>query len=335
MRLLPLQHLLALCLILLLRCALALKVVQVIRETSILLHYKYGSSATANPARGGYENQVGDLYLPIYPVATPTPVVVLFHGGYWQEPFRRKTSNGSSMVPLALDLQKRGYAVVNLEYRRAFNYPWPSSNSGGFPASLNDVINGIDALACQELSVDNQLDLDRIVTIGHSAGGQLALWMALQAGISDSDRKAYGLARSKLHPIAAVGLAAVTDMYGACTEGTASCGAVRDFLGPTTDSELRNLAKVTSPYQMVEGFPFPIQLLLVHGVDDRIVLPEQSASFAQHASKSSRVDAKSCIFTTFDRSVPRNEHFDAINPDLDPWRDWVIPFLNDVVRTEG
>lgn len=138
--------------------------------------YKYGPSFVTSD---GYENQVGDLYLPSVPITTPAvPIVVLIHGGYWYDQYRRKTTNGSDMRPLAVDLQSRGYAVVNLEYRRASDAY--TNGIGRIPGTVNDISDGIDALSCQtELqtlcgySDTINLDTDKVVVIGHSAGGHL------------------------------------------------------------------------------------------------------------------------------------------------------------------
>jgi len=109
--------------------------------------YRYGP----DPA------QHGELWLP----ADPVPgTIVIIHGGFWRA--RYDLSLGR---PLADDLARRGYAVWNLEYRRA-------GAGGGWPATFEDVAAGIDLLA------DLPVDTSTVVAIGHSAGGQLAAWAA-------------------------------------------------------------------------------------------------------------------------------------------------------------
>lgn len=123
-----------------------------------LLHR--GSRHSLGPDR----SQVADLHLPGGP--GPHPVAVLLHGGYWQTKHGRLVTR-----PLALDLARRGVAAWNLEYRRLGD---GRGGGGGWPMTFDDVAGGIDALA----SVDAPLDLSRVVLVGHSAGGQLALWAA-------------------------------------------------------------------------------------------------------------------------------------------------------------
>ena len=95
-------------------------------------------------------------------------MVVLIHGGFWRARYRLTLQH-----PLTADLAAKGWAVWNLEYRRL---GWRSR--GGWPATLEDVAAGIDELG----RLDRPLDLARVVAIGHSAGGQLALWAASRSG---------------------------------------------------------------------------------------------------------------------------------------------------------
>src|ERR1700730_7910727 len=112
---------------------------------------------------GQSRDQVGDLYLPDAP---SPPVICLVHGGFW-----RLIYNRSYIAPVAVELARRGFAVWSLEYRRV------GAAGGGGPGTLGDVRAGIDHLATlAEEGID--LDLARIATVGHSAGGQLALWCA-------------------------------------------------------------------------------------------------------------------------------------------------------------
>src|SRR3954453_22754582 len=105
-----------------------------------------------------------DLYVP-RDGDGPHPVVVLIHGGYW-----RATYGKIVMKPLAADLVRRGYATWNIEYRRIGR-----RQGGGYPMTFDDVANGIDLLAALD---DPRLDMTDVTLIGHSAGGQLALWAA-------------------------------------------------------------------------------------------------------------------------------------------------------------
>ena len=126
-------------------------------------------------------SQFGELYLPELPDGgARRGVVVVIHGGYWRSQYGAELGE-----PLAKDLAAHGMAAWNLEYRRA-------GNGGGWPNTFADVLAGIDKLA--DLAADHSLDLDRVVALGHSAGGHLAVWAAgrdrlAQLGLPDADRQ--------------------------------------------------------------------------------------------------------------------------------------------------
>ena len=109
---------------------------------------------------GGSPSEVGELFVPSG--AGPHPVAVVVHGGYWRAQYDRSLMEG-----LCLDLAAHGMVAWNLEYRRV-------GGGGGWPQTFLDVAAGVDALA----DVAAALDLSRVVAVGHSAGGQLALWAA-------------------------------------------------------------------------------------------------------------------------------------------------------------
>lgn len=114
---------------------------------------------------GPHPSQVGELFLPMK--EGPHPVAVVLHGGYWRSRYDR-----SLMTELCLDLAAHGWAAWNLEYRRV-------GGGGGWPTTFEDVATGVDALA----ELEAQLDLEQIVSVGHSAGGHLALWLAGRGGL--------------------------------------------------------------------------------------------------------------------------------------------------------
>ncbi|MEM7336037.1 MAG: alpha/beta hydrolase [Chloroflexota bacterium] len=111
---------------------------------------------------GDDPSQFGDLFLPNR--SGPHPTLLLFHGGCWRAKYGLEP-----MGQLAREIANRGIAVWSLEYRRL-------GNGGGWPNTFLDVAHGADKL--RELAEIYNLDLNKLVATGHSAGGHLALWSA-------------------------------------------------------------------------------------------------------------------------------------------------------------
>ena len=107
---------------------------------------------------GDHFHQFADLYLP-RDADGPLPVAVVLHAGFWREQYSLELSED-----LARDLSRRGWAAWNVEFRRV-----GEASDGGYPATLEDVGAAIDVVQ----TLDAPLDLGRVVTAGHSAGGQL------------------------------------------------------------------------------------------------------------------------------------------------------------------
>lgn len=112
--------------------------------------------------------QFGEFHVP--QGAGPHPVIVFIHGGCWLGKYDLTDSR-----PLATAMKESGFAVWNLEYRRVGN------PGGGYPGTLLDVGTGTDHL--RVLAQTHPLDLSRVVLMGHSAGGHLALWTAARRKI--------------------------------------------------------------------------------------------------------------------------------------------------------
>ncbi len=118
---------------------------------------------------GPHEDQWGDLYLPDRGGAAPRGTVVVVHGGYWRDKYSAELGTAP-----AEDLVRHGFAVWNLEYRRAGSDGAPGA--GGWPTTFEDVAAGIDHLAT--IAGPSGLDVHRVALLGHSAGGHLAVWAA-------------------------------------------------------------------------------------------------------------------------------------------------------------
>lgn len=211
-------------------------------------------------AYGPATDQVLDLHLPSR--GDSLPVVVLLHGGFWYDRYRRDL-----MGPLVPSLRARGWAVANVEYRRT------GRTGGGWPATFEDVAAAVDALGGDAVATvaGGRLDPGRVVLCGHSAGGQLAVWAAAR------HRLAVGVpgAQPAVRPRGAVALAGVLDLRDAHARQLGA-GAVGRFLGDVTDERL----SVTSPIELV---PIGASVVVLHGGADRLVPLEQTDAYAARA----------------------------------------------------
>ncbi len=212
--------------------------------------------ADARHAYGPAPPQFGDLRLP--PGPGPHPVAVVIHGGFW-----RAAYDLTHIGHLAAALTRAGVATWSLEYRRL------GDPGGGWPGTLRDVGAGVDYL--RTLAATVPLDLGCVVTVGHSAGGQLAAWAAGRARLPAGSRVA---TPDPLPLRGVVALAGVLDLPRAWALGL-SKGVVADFLGGTPATVPDRYAQA-SPQALL---PLGVPQRLLHGTADDTVPFAISAAY--------------------------------------------------------
>jgi acetyl esterase/lipase len=163
--------------------------------------------------------QFGDLRLP---EAEAPPLAVVIHGGYWKANYNLIHTGHMSRA-----LTEQGVATWNVEYRSV------GDPGGGWPGTGNDVARAVELVA--ELPVDQT----RVVLVGHSAGGQLALWAAKRAQL----------------PV--VALAPVSDVRESAAR-TGPDGAPARFMAAEHFAE-------GSPLELL---PLGVQQIVIHGTED-------------------------------------------------------------------
>ncbi len=228
---------------------------------------------------GELPSQFAELYAP--DDAIPTAIAIVIHGGFWRDRYDLHLMDG-----LCADLAARGWAACNLEYRRV------GADGGGWPMTFDDVRAGIDAVTTLPA-----LPIDRVVTIGHSAGGHLALWAAAAHGaVTD-----------------AVSLAGVTDLDEAWVRGLSS-DATGGFMGGSP-AEVPERYAEASP---MAWLPIGVPMLLVHGDRDENVPIDLSVAFAE-AARAAGDDVELVVRAGVD-------HFEVIDPGGQSWArvmDWL------------
>jgi acetyl esterase/lipase len=124
--------------------------------------------ADARIAYGADPNQFLDLRLPSSTSKEkrgPFPVLINIHGGFWRAKY-----NLDHAGHLCAALAAKGVATANLEYRRVGN------DGGAWPGTFGDIRSAYSFLG--QNSYKHNLDPQKIIVMGHSAGGQLALCLA-------------------------------------------------------------------------------------------------------------------------------------------------------------
>jgi acetyl esterase/lipase len=235
--------------------------------------------------------QRGELYLPEGP--GPHPVVLLVHGGCWLA----SLPGVELMAPMAEQLRSEHVAVWNVEYRRV-GHP-----GGGYPGTFQDVARAAEHL--RVIAAGHALDLDRVVAVGHSAGGHLALWLASRPRLpGDSPLRA----RDPLPLRGVVSLGGIPDLEEWQRFGSRACG--EDTIAALVDNASRGEAafRDTSPSRLL---PVPTPQVLVYGVFDAIAPPFLGLRY-RDAARRSGGDAALQI-------VPDAGHFEVIAPWTPAW----------------
>lgn len=117
-------------------------------------------------AYGADTSQKMDVYLPAGRSASSTKILVMVHGGSWNE--GDKTDFDAAVDTLQVLLP--GYAIFNINYRLSAN------GKNLFPAAVNDV--GLAIQFINKQAAAYSVDTQKLVLGGASAGAHLALLQA-------------------------------------------------------------------------------------------------------------------------------------------------------------
>lgn len=174
----------------------------------------------------------------------PHPVVVIVHGGCWSAKLGNLDARAVSLDllhPLAAAFAEMGIATWNLEYRRLGNA------GGGWPGTFDDVARGADHL--RRIARENRLDLNRVVAMGHSSGGHLAMWLAARSKIP---RTSQLYAKNPLRLKGVVDLDGPPDLKATLPMQVPVCGApvIVNLMGGTPEEQPQRYREA-SPAEML------------------------------------------------------------------------------------
>lgn len=220
-------------------------------------------------------NQFGDLRLP--QGKERFPVIMNIHGGFWRAKYDLLHAGH-----LCAAFTQKGCATWNVEYRRVGN------PGGGWPGTFEDIASAYRFLP--QIAQEHNLDTDRIVMMGHSAGGQLALCLAAH----ESSVKR------------AVSLAGVVDLQETYHLHLSN-DAVVEFLGGKP-SEVPDHYHEADPGQL--AMPQARQIL-VHGGNDDVI---PVAFSRDYAGKKNKAGERVTLV-----EITKADHFDLIDPRSAAW----------------
>jgi len=240
---------------------------------------------------GAAPSQVAELFLP--KGKGRYPVVVLLHGGCFLKEYEGFAQTSS----LAADLAGRGYAVWNVEYRKL------GEAGAGYPGTFQDVATAVDRLRTEAPKYG--LDLKRVVAVGHSAGGHLALWAASRGRLP----AASPLRTADPLPISAVvSLAGIGDLKRQGKAWALPCGG--DTIERLIDLKGRKAPYAdTSPAELL---PSGVKVVMVHGAYDSVMPPYTGLAYANQVRKAG--DKAEVVV------IPDAGHFDPVIPTTPAWK---------------
>ncbi len=196
------------------------------------------------------------------------PVVVMVHGGCWQTEIADRTL----MNWIADDLRGRGIAVWNIDYRGV------DRPGGGYPGTFQDAAAATDGLASN--AARYHLDVGRIVAVGHSAGGHLALWLAGRGKLPKDSVLRTPRALKISHVVSLGGL---PDLEATAASPDNGCGT--DIVARLTGAKTAAHPDVFADTSVPRLLPIGVPQDLVNGENDRIIPMRLGTGYVDQASK--------------------------------------------------
>lgn len=239
-------------------------------------------------AYGEKEFQFADLRLP--DTSGPHPVFIVIHGGCYLAKY-----DLNYMGEISKSLSDQAYATWNIEYRRVGN------KGGGWPGTFLDVADAADYL--RHIAPRYNLDLKKVFVIGHSSGGQLAIWLAARDQIK-SDSELFRENPLSIHTAAA--LAPVANIARRFRQENCDNSAA-GLMGGSPEEQAERYRQV-SPVEML-----PIQT-------PQIIFLGQQDSAARHDETENYLKrAKALGMPVEFVSVPDSGHIDLVVPGTSAW----------------
>lgn len=252
-------------------------------------------------AYGDDSSQYGELRVP--PGSGPHPVVVLIHGGC----FKAAYATTRDLAPMGDALKDGGIATWNVEYRRL------GQSGSGWPGTYLDIGRAVNHL--RALAREYPLDLGRVVLVGHSAGGHLAMWAAARARLPAASPL---YAPDPLPVRGVIDLAGPVDMTANVPGYEALCrdSVITSLLGGSPAAVPERYAQASPIKLLPLGIP---QVLILGTHEDFVPLPLAEA-YAQAAAGAG--DPVRLLV------IPGAGHFEIASPRASTW-----PLVESAIRS--
>lgn len=239
---------------------------------------------------GEHYRQVSDLWLPAGEHAGF--LVVTVHGGGWDD-----TNDRRDLNVLVADFVGRGYPTLNVDYRGF-------GENGGWPGTFTDTGQAVDLAA--DAAAKASVPTDRIVLVGHSAGGHLAMWAAARHTLA-ADQPA---ANPRVTPALAASLAGV--LHPSVDYGENDL--VEALFGGLADQQPDRFAYGDPSLRAPYGMP----LFAGAGLADEVVPPSQTQFFADAVRQ-----AGDTVEVQLVEGASHDDAKDPAGPVVPLFRDWV------------
>ncbi len=206
---------------------------------------------------GAMKQTVLDLAMPEHESSRARPAIVVIHGGGWIEGDKSSFSTPGVPTPGNIrDFARQGFVAATINYRLSGDAP--------YPAALDDCRCAVRWLRANARRFG--IDAERIGAWGNSAGGHLALLLAMMPQTRPALGEPY-MAESSRVQAAASDSGPVDLLYQ--HEHNELRGVVEKFLGGAPTSNRGALYREASPVSYVSAKLPP--LLLIYGETDEQV----------------------------------------------------------------
>ena len=221
---------------------------------------------------GTVKDWVLDIAVPKKRAEKPRPAIVVIHGGGWIQGDKSSFSTPKNRPPgNTIDFARLGFVAATINYRLAGDAP--------FPAAIHDCKNAVRFLRAN--ADKYEIDPNRIGAWGNSAGGHLALMLAMTE--SDASLEGDGPYQDQSSRVqAAVSDSGPIDLLATHQAGTLR-GVVEMFLGGAPEGARLDDYRRASPSELIKKTLPP--LLLIYGEDDNQVGVDTSDRFVVELGK--------------------------------------------------